>query len=64
MAAKKVSTPKAAPNENTLLKVKITSGDSIVRLPKRMLLVEDEHVIVTREEYEQLQKMKVCQHGM
>lgn len=42
------------------LKVAIKSGDSFVRLPKRMIFVEDGHAVVSRAEYELLKKMKVA----
>ena len=45
---------------NERMTVRITSGDSFIRLTNRMLFVEDGQVNVTGEEYEQLRAMKVC----
>ncbi|MBR1579749.1 MAG: hypothetical protein IJ668_04550 [Selenomonadaceae bacterium] len=40
--------------------VRIMGGDTFIRLPHRMLYVEDGEVSVTRNEYELLRQMKVC----
>ena len=61
MSVKKAASKKnEAVEEKPFVKVKITSGDSLIRLPNRMIVVEDDFVIVTRDEYEELRKMKVC----
>ena len=61
MSLKKAGNKKnEAVEEKPFVKVKITSGDSLIRLPNRMIVVEDDFVIVTREEYAQLRAMKVC----
>ena len=60
--AKKPSTKKETPpqEEPKYYKVQITSGDSFIRLPNRMVVVEDNFAIVSKNELEQLKKMKVC----
>lgn len=60
--AKKPSTKKETPpqEEPKYYKVQITSGDSFIRLPNRMVVVEDNFAIVSKNEFEQLKKMKVC----
>ena len=49
-----------AVEENTPMTVRLKSGDTFIRLPHRMLYVEDGEVQVTRAEYEMLRQMKVC----
>lgn len=66
MARKSRATPLEVPqtvpvqNVSGLIEVKITNGDSFIRLPKRMLYVEDNTVKVTPQEYLQLRQMGVC----
>ena len=44
-----------------LYRVRLTSGDSFVRLKNRMVVANEEgYVIVNPEEYEQLKALKVC----
>ena len=48
-------------NEKKLYRVKLTNGDSIIRLKNRMVVPNEEgYVIVHPEEYEQLKALKVC----
>ena len=47
-------------DDKPYVKVKIKSGDSLIRLPNRMIVVEDDWIIATRDEYRQLLKMGVC----
>ncbi len=47
--------------EKKLYRVKLTNGDSIIRLKNRMVVPNEEgYVIVHPEEYEQLKALKVC----
>ena len=61
--AKKPSTKKETPpsqEEPKFYKVQLTSGDSFVRLPNRMIVADGDWVVVSKDEFEQLKKMKVC----
>jgi len=42
------------------VKVKIKTGDSLIRLPNRMIVVDGDWIVASRDEYRQLLKMGVC----
>lgn len=42
------------------VKVRIKTGDSLIRLPNRMIVVEGDWIFASRDEYRQLLKMGVC----
>ena len=43
-----------------LITVKIANGDSFIQLPNRMIVVDGDLIVVTRDEYQLLKQMHVC----
>ena len=42
------------------VKARVKTGDSFIRLPNRMLVVDNGWIVASRDEYHQLVKMGVC----
>lgn len=50
----------AAVDNAEYVKARVKTGDSFIRLPNRMLVVDNGWVVASRDEYRQLVKMGVC----